>query len=105
MKRLTAAALAVLFFACSSKKQPGISGTYNAAGGRAKMELLPDSTIKASTKIPGAGSLFNQTGRFSIVNDSIIINWENGKTVRSRLEEKNGSHSFNIGATRYKQED
>lgn len=105
MNRFTPLLIIVLLSACSSKKKQGILGTYFGAGGRAKIELLQDSTAHSSAKIPGSKNLLKQNGTFSIRNDSIFINWESGKQVGSRLEEKNGERFFKIGATNYKQEE
>lgn len=74
--------------------------------GKTTIELNPDSTVLMDVSF---GSLQkkldivaeDKAGVFTMRNDSIFINWKDGKFVKSKFERNNNVYSFRIGSTTY----
>ncbi len=107
----------LLFSSCGTKKnapdktqnQTGepVFGVYKfGASGKIQIQLNSDSTAVMDIsntqlqKSTGIASVNNE-GAFTFRNDSIFINWKNGRQVKSKFVKKDGKYTFRIGSTPY----
>lgn len=114
LKAITSAFILFFVIAYGSKKTAAdnmsdvpIFGTYRFDSDLSIIQLKEDSVafmdIRNITIKKGAdGSVIHSDGRFIYRNNSIFINWETGRQVKSKFEKKDGYYSFRNGANTYK---
>jgi len=114
--------ICLLFSSCGSKKkntgtQPEepVFGIYKFGDSdKIQIQLNDDSTVVSKISNPKLKKIMdaidkidtvdsvNKESTFTFRNDSIFINWKNGRKVSSKFVKKDGIYSFRIGSTTYK---